>query len=436
MSTFDPTTKTNRRGFLSATAATAGTLALARSVHGRGAAAPKALKMGVIGVGWYGMVDAMAALKVGGVEVTAVCDVDSEHLNAAADQLEKLQGKRPATYKLHAEMLKKADLDVVAIGSPPHWHALQLIDCIKHGLDVYEEKPLAYDIREGRAMADCVSKSDRIVQVGFQRRQSAAFKQAAAAVKAGKIGQLVQADVQIHHRAGTKDTTPQAPPAALDWDLWCGPAPKIPYSPQVGHKSWRLETTTGHGHLVDWGIHNVDATRMMLGLGMPNRITAAGGIYHLQGKITTPDTLTVHFDFDRLPVVWRHRLWGATEYNPEVNNGVFLYGDEGTIFVSDQKWVFVPTGKSAQREEHTAPADLGALHMANFLDCVRTRKQPDCQIEQGFQATATVQLAMIAYESASVVQWDSKTEQILHNPAAAKLLKREYRKPYVHPYQG
>ncbi len=436
MNTLDSATKTNRRGFFSATAATAGTWVLARAVHGQETATPKKLKMGVIGVGWYGMVDAKAALKVGGVEVTAVCDVDSDHLNSAADQLETLQGKRPATYKLHGEMLEKADLDIVAIGSPPHWHALQLIDCVKHGLDVYAEKPLAYDIREGRAMADFVNKSDRIVQVGFQRRQSAAFKQAAEAVKAGKIGQLVQADVQIHYRAGTKDPTPQDPPASLDWDLWCGPGPKIPYSPQVGHKSWRLEKTSGHGHLVDWGIHNIDATRMMLGLGMPKRITADGGIYRYQGKITTPDTLTVHFEFEQLPVVWRHRLWGATEYNPEVNNGVLLYGDEATIFASDQKWVLVPKGKSAQREEHAAPADLGALHMANFLDCVRTRKQPDCLVEEGFQATATVQLGMIAYESASVVHWDCQTEQILNNPPAAKLLKREYRKPYAHPYQG
>jgi predicted dehydrogenase len=262
------------------------------------------------------------------------------------------------------------------------------------------------------------------------------MRDAADFIRAGKAGQIVQVDAQIHYRAGTSDPTPQEPPACLDWDLWCGPGPKIPYSPQVGHRSWRLEKTSGHGHLVDWGIHNIDATRTMLGLGMPTQITAAGGLYYYAGKITTPDTLTVHFEFDSLPVVWRHRLWGATEYAPEVNNGMFFYGDEATVFASDRRWVVIPKKSPSQHEEFNVATDMGTEQMANFLECVRTRQQPACPIEEGFQSTATVQLGMIAYESGSVVQWDAEAEQIVENPAAAELLKREYRKPYVHPYSG
>ena len=424
----------HRRAFLGAAAAS--TLAIPRSVHCQQPEPTRPLRIGVIGVGWYGMVDAKAALKVGGVEIAAVCDVDREHLESSAAALEKLQGARPRTFKLYEQMLGQADLDAAIIATPPHWHALQLIACIKHGLDVYCEKPLAYDIREGRAMVDAVRASDRIVQIGFQRRQSQAFRQAGQFVRAGKAGRIVQADVQIHYHAGTKDPTPQPPPPSLDWDLWCGPGPKIPYSPQVGHKSWRLEKTSGHGHLVDWGIHNIDATRMMLGLATPKEVIAAGGIYHYKDKITTPDTLTVHFEFDALPVVWRHRLWGAAEYDPEVNNGVFLFGDEATVFVSDRRWVVIPKGRRTERQGFQVPSDMGRLHMADFLQCVRTRRRPACPVEEGFQATATVQLGMIAYESASVVRWDERSEQIVDNPKAAALLKREYRKPYVHPYQG
>ncbi len=425
--------QTNRRGFLGAAAA-AGTLAVTGTA---GTAEDKrVLKMGVIGVGWYGMVDAKAALKVGGVEIAAVCDVDSEHLKKAADDLEKLQGKRPQEFRLYEEMLDKAELDIVAIGSPPHWHALQLIACLDRKLDVYCEKPLSYDVREGRALVDAVKKSGCVVQVGFQRRQSEAFRQVKEFVAAGKAGRIVQADVQIHYRTGTKDPTPQNPPPSLDWDLWCGPGPKIAYSPQVGHKSWRLEKTSGHGHLVDWGIHNIDATRMMLDLSTPKQITAAGGNYQLDGIITTPDTLTVHFEFDELPVIWRHRLWGATEYNPEVNNGVFLYGEEATIFASDRRWVVVPKSKGAERQEFDAPCDLGTRHMANFLDAVRTGAPLACPIEVGYQGTATVQLGMIAYESNSVVKWDEQAERIVDNEPAAKLLKRAYREPWIHPYQG
>jgi predicted dehydrogenase len=195
-----------------------------------------------------------------------------------------------------------------------------------------------------------------------------------------------------------------------------------------------LEKTSGHGHLVDWGIHLIDTTRHFLSLGMPETITAAGGLYAYEGKITTPDTLSVQFDFDGLPVHWRHRLWGATEYEPAVNNGIFFFGDKGTVFAGDRKWTFIPRGAKQEREEHEAQADMGALHMADFLDAVRTRRQPKCPIIEGYQSTATVQLAMISYESNTTVNWDTEKEEVVENPAASPLLKREYRQPYKHPF--
>lgn len=424
--------KSTRRAFLGAAAATSA--ALGRT--GFGFAENRKLKMGVIGVGWYGMVDAKAALKAGGVEAVAICDVDSEHLEKNAAELEKLQGTRPKTFKHYQDLLDERGLDFVVIGTPPHWHALMLIAALEKGLDVYCEKPLAYDVREGNAMVAAAKKHDRVVQIGFQRRQSKAFQEVKEFIDAGEAGRIVQVDAQIHYQAGTKDPTPQDPPASLDWDLWSGPGPKIPYSPQVGHFNWRLEHTSGHGHLVDWGIHLIDGTRMVLGLGMPRRTIAAGGLYQLVDRITTPDTLTVHFEFERCPVVWRHRLWGSQEYNPEVNNGVFFFGDRATVFSTDQKWVVIPKGKPDQREEHEAKSDLGLAHMADFLEAVRTRGEPACGIEEAYRTTATVQLGMIAYETASTVRWDASSQQIVENPAAAKLLKREYREPWKHPYRG
>ena len=428
--------QSSRREFLGTAVAAAGTLAIKRGVHSAEPAPPSELKMGVIGAGWYGMVDAKAALKVGGVKVTAICDVDSDHLTKSADELQRQQGQRPQTFQRYEDLLDKTQLDVVVIGTPPHWHALQLIACLERGLDVYCEKPLAYDIREGQAMVAAVQRhGQRRVQIGFQRRQSQAMQAAAEFIRAGKAGKILQVDARIHYRAGTNDPTPQDPPPSLDWESWCGPGPKIPYSPQVGHMSWRLEKTSGHGHLVDWGIHNIDATRMMLGLGTPKQVTAAGGLVKLQGKITTPDTLTVHFEFEQLPVVWRHRIWGAVETDPEFSNGMFFYGDEATVFASDQRWLVFKEGKDVKPEEFKANSDMGTLHMADFLECVRSRKQPACSVEEGFRSTATVQLGMIAYESGTTVRWDEKTRQILDNPEAAKLLQRDYRPPYVHPYQ-
>lgn len=427
--------KTNRRTFLSATAA-AGGLALARGGHVSAAETPNNIRIGLIGAGGYGMTDSKAALRAGGAELVAVCDVDSEHLEQSAAELEKLQGKRPQAFKLYDDLLAMDALDAVIIAAPPHWHALPFLAALKRGVDIYCEKPLAYDVREGRAMVDAAAKSDRVVQIGFQRRQSKAFQEVKEFIAAGEAGEIVQVDVQIHYNAGAKDATPQPPPASLDWDLWCGPAPKIPYSPQVGHRSWRLEKTTGHGHLVDWGIHLIDATRLVLGLDMPRQVTAMGGIYRYRDIITTPDTLTAHFEFDRCPVVWRHRLWGAAEYTPEVNNGVFFFGDKATVFATDKRWEVIPIAKNAERVDHPVQGDNGLAHMTNFLEAVRSRQKPSCQIDDAFRSTATVQLGMISYETGTTVEWDAAAEQIVGNEAAAALLKRPYREPWQHPYAG
>lgn len=425
----------SRRRFLSSTAM--GTAALAH-LSARGAepraGAARPLRLGLIGCGWYGMVDVKAAFKVGGVVVNALCDVDTDHLSQSADEVAKLQDRRPATFHRYQDLLDREDLDAVILATPPHWHALPFIAAVQRGLDVYCEKPLAYDLRECRAMAEAARQSGRIVQIGFQRRQSPCYQAVRDYLREGRAGRIVCAEANIHYTAGTKDPTPQDPPASLDWDLWCGPAPKIPYSPQVGHFNWRLERTTGQGHLVDWGIHLIDAARFILGEGSPRSVAAAGGLYALRGKITTPDILTAHFDFASCPLTWRHRIWGAQEYTPEVSNGLFFYGEKETLFVTDNRWVVIPKGKSDAREVHEAQADLGPLHMADFLSAVRERRAPAVSIDDALHSTAAVKLAMIAYDTGSRVTWDAASENIAGNPPAQALLKRDYRGPWVHPY--
>ncbi len=424
-----------RRQFLQSTAV--GAVALSQFPALLSGAEPdKKLKLGLIGCGWYGMVDLKAALKCGGVEVVSLCDVDTDHLQQSANEVEKLQGKKPQTFKLYEEMLKAGGQEAVIIATPPHWHALQLLAVLDHGLDVYCEKPLSYDIREARAMVDAVNKSGRIVQIGFQRRESAAFQAVRQRVQAGDTGRIVCAEATINYTAGTKDPTPQPPPASLDWDLWCGPAPKIPYSPQVGHMNWRLEKTTGQGHLVDWGIHLIDAARVILGEGMPRTVTTAGGLYQLKGRITTPDVLTAHFEFASTPLTWHHRIWGAEEYNPQISNGITLYGEKETVFVTDERWEIIPRGKGKERQVHEQKTDMGGLHMAAFLEAVRARKPANCLIDDAYRSTAAVKLAMISYDTGTKVTWDEKGETIPGNPSAAKLLKRDYRRPWMHPYHA
>jgi predicted dehydrogenase len=284
-----------------------------------------------------------------------------------------------------------------------------------------------------------------VIQVGFQRRQSAAIRQVAQHVAKGHAGRIVTAAAQIHYPARLQDPTPVAPPASLDWDQWCGPAPKLPYSPQVGHFHWRLEEAYGNGHLVDWGIHWIDALRTVLGLGMPRTVQSAGGIFGLQGRITTPDVMSAWFDFDGIPVTWSHRLFGAAEYAPETNIAMFLYGEKETIFFNDSRDEVIPAPKGAapsppvgapERRRVEAANDQQTAHVAEWLDAVRTRGKVSCPPEDAYRSTATVQLAMIALKAGGRVDWDASTEQVLGNPKAAALVKREYRGPWVHPWKG
>jgi predicted dehydrogenase len=421
----------NRRLFL-------GTLAAGAALGVRTARAqPKdVVRLGLIGCGWYGGVVLDAAFKAGGVEVAALCDADSEHLGKAADKYAGMQAAPPKTFKDWRELLDAPGLHAVVIATPPHWHALPFIEACRRGLDIYCEKPLAYDIREGRAMVDAARSSGRIVQVGFQRRQSDTIRQAAEYIAGGAPGRIVAVDAQIHYAPRLADPTPKAPPPALDWDLWCGPAPRLPYSEQVGHFNWRLEKTYGNGHLVDWGIHWIDAIRTILGLGMPRAVQAAGGLYHLKGRITTPDVLTAHFDFETCPVVWRHRLTGSPEYTPETNIGMFFYGEKETVFVNDRRFVVVPQGENAQRRVVESANDAQTAHVAEFLEAVRSRRHPSCTPDDAYRSTGAVQLAMIALDAGGRVEWDASSEDVRDNPRASTLLRREYRAPWTHPFRG
>ncbi|MFA7493634.1 MAG: Gfo/Idh/MocA family oxidoreductase [Proteiniphilum sp.] len=394
------------------------------------------LKVGLIGSGWYGMVIAKAALQAGGVEITAICDVDTAHLKNSAAELETLQGSKPREFKDYHQLLNLPGLDAILIGTPPQWHALQFVDACKKGLPIYCEKPLAYDVEEGKAMMAATKKAGNIVQVGFQRRQSKAFQKAKELIQNGDLGRVRQIGAQIHYNPGNTDTAIQDPPASLDWDAWCGPAPKLPYRPSIGHMSWRLEKEYGNGHLVDWGIHHIDIIRTIMDFGMPESIMATGSLDLLKGKITTPDTLLATMHFKDCPVIWQHRLWGTGELNPQFNNGIFFYGEKGTLFASDNKLILTPNGRDKEQQVMDIDTpDMQEKHLAEFINAVRAKDKSliSCHVEDAFQSTATVQLAMISYETGSEVGWDITGKRISGNENARKLSARPYRQGYVRP---
>lgn len=179
-----------RRKFVEMTSL--GSVALASSLYIPSLQQDRKIKVGLIGAGWYGMVDINAAFKTGNIEVIGICDVDSDRLNTNADEIAKLQSARPKTFKYYNDLLDMKGLEAVFIASPPHWHALQFIAACEKGLSIYSEKPLSYDIAEGLAMLKAYEKADNIVQIGFQRRQSDAFKRAKELIESGRIGMFIR----------------------------------------------------------------------------------------------------------------------------------------------------------------------------------------------------------------------------------------------------
>ena len=426
----------NRRKFMGKTAL--GTAAALSSVYIPSYAANKKLRLGLIGSGWYGMVLMKAALKDGNVEVVGICDVDTEHLEASSKELMELQGKAPKKFTDYQELLDQKNLDAIFIGTQPHWHALQFIDATSKGFPIYCEKPLAYDIREGQAMIKAQEAAGNIVQIGFQRRQSKAFQKVKEMIRVGELGKVHQVKAQIHYGANLKDHTVQEPPASLNWEAWCGPAPKLQYRPIIGHMAWRLEKEYGNGHLVDWGIHHIDTIRFIMDEEMPTEYHAMGGIYEFEDKITTPDTLAAQFAFEKAPVMWEHRIWGAAEYEPSTKNGIFFYGDKATVFASDHRLVVIPNEEDAQPKEiEMRTKDMQERHVHEFLNAVRENKQSmvSCTIQDAAKSTAAVQLAMVAYEAGSRIKWDQSKMEVVNNPEAAKMVMRPYRGDYKHPYQ-
>ena len=390
----------------------------------------------MIGCGWYGIKLAKTVMNIDGFSMVSLCDIDSVHLKSVADEIERVQGSRPKEYKAYQELLDKDDLQAVIIATQPHWHALQFVAACEKGLDIYCCKPLAYDVYEGLAMIKAAQKADNIVQIGFMQRSNVVGDKIRSLIEEGRLGKIHQIGAQIHYNPNPGDPTIQDPPPSLDWETWCGPAPKLPYRPSIGHFNWRLEKEYGNGHLVDWGIHYIDYLRKTMDLGTPTSVQATGGIVAHKGQITTPDTLHARMDFEDFPIIWQHRMYGAGDLHPEFNSGYTFYGEEATMYGDFKRLIIQPNGKGKSPEAIEVPTK-GVMEkdLINFLEAIKSRDKSSilCPIEDGFQSTAAVQLAMISYYTNKKIEWDQEKKTISNDEQAAKLLARPYRGKYKRP---
>lgn len=416
----------------------------------------KPKRVGIIGPGWYGKADLIRLIQVAPIEVVSMADVDKHMLDQAADRIAVRQDskKRPRTYSDYRKMLAEKDLDIVLIATPDHWHALAMIDAVKAGCHVYQQKPISTDVVEGEAMLAAARKSKRVVQVGTQRRSTPHLIEARdQIVREGKLGKVGLVEIYCYYPMRLNANPPAiAPPDYLDWDAWTGPAPLRPYNANIHPGQWRSYKEYGNGILGDMCIHMLDMTRWMLGLGWPKRISSEGGIFVQKKSVANvPDTQTATFEFDDVTVVWQHRTWGGAP-DPQDAWGATFWGDKGTLKASVYRYEFTPLvgnktkvrkdvtyeldqypeDKTEERlEKHVAPAMR--YHMKDFLSAIATGAKPVADIEEGHISTASCILANVALESGRSITWDPAKQRAVDNEEANRRLRRPYRQGYTHP---
>jgi predicted dehydrogenase len=446
----------HRRDFLKRTAAA---VVLSRLPRYAEQLADARKRVGLIGTGWYGKTDLFRLIQVAPVDVVSLCDVDTRLLAAAADQVASRQAskRKPRTYTDYREMLRERDLDIVIVVTPDHWHALPMIDAVKAGADVWVQKPISVDVVEGQAMLAAARKYNRVVQVGMQRRSTPHLVNARnRIVKEGRLGTVGLVEIYCYYHMRARNNPPDTqPPEYLNYDMWTGPAPMRPYNELVHPRRWRAFMEYSNGIVGDMCVHMLDMVRWMLDLGMPTRISSAGGILvDKASKANITDTQTVTFDFGSLPVVWTHRTYGDPP-DPKYPWGATIYGDKGTLKAGVMGFDFVPNGKDQQPiredvvyeleqfpedktekdlERHVAPAIRA--HMRDFLASIESRRAPVADIEQGYMSASACILANIAQQLGRSITWDHATGAVVNDAEANRLLRRPYRSPWVHPEPG
>jgi predicted dehydrogenase len=413
----------------------------------------KPLKVGLIGTGWYGKSDLFRLMQVAPVEVLALCDPDRNQLNQAGKMVSERQksGKTPKLYNDYRQLLKENELDIAIVGSPDHWHPLQMIDAVKAGAHVYVQKPISVDVLEGEAMVDAARKYNKTVQVGTQRKSTPHLIQAKRdIVDKGLLGKVAHVEMYCYYGMRNNGNPPIQPvPEFFDYEMWTGPAPMRPYDGLPHTRWWRTFNEYGNGIMGDMCIHMFDTARWMLDLGWPNRISSEGGIYVQKGgKSNIPDTQTAVFEYNDLNCVWQHRSWG-TPPDPDYPWGLTLYGEKGTLRMSTMRYDFTPVDPKAAKihqdvifekekypedlkeeriELNAAPATRG--HMLDFLAAIDKKSRPIADIEAGHISTASCIIANLSMRLGRPLSYDPVKKVIINDPEATALLARPYRGPW------
>jgi predicted dehydrogenase len=453
-----PLMKVNRRTFVSAgvsgVAAATTTGLGARSALG----ANNRIRVASIGVGGMGRSDLRDFLKMPEVDIVAVCDTWEQNRNRAVE----MTGGKAVAYKDFREVLDRKDIDAVIIATPDHWHVPIALAACDAGKDMYVEKPLSHTVEEGRKLAQAVTLNKKVLQMGTQQRSGKHYQEAVGLIRAGELGKITRVHTwNFGNEAptGIGNHSTGEPPAGLDWDMYLGPAPYVPFSPNRFIYYFRWFWDYSGGKMTDWGTHHFDIIHWAMNVQGPESAFAVGHKYALEDNRETPDTMEVIFEYPGFIATFSHRDCNAYAPQSHDNYGIEFFGTDGTMYLNRNGFWVTPEMTISdnslepyylrQVRENRSPRQpwedryqataarsdfrIGARsnqhiqHVRNFIDCLKSREKPISDVETGHRSTTAPLLANIALKVGRKIHWDLESEKILDDKEASLLLTKQYR---------
>ncbi|MBO7524805.1 MAG: Gfo/Idh/MocA family oxidoreductase [Verrucomicrobia bacterium] len=444
----------NRREFIKNTALA--TAVISAMPYIKADSPSKKYKTALVGCGWWGNNILGEAIACGECKIVALCDVDQRFLKSTEERVKDLTGDTPKTYGDYRELLEKEKPEIVIIATPDHWHPLIFIDAVRHGAHVYVEKPISHTVLEGAAMVKAARAANRVAVAGTHRRVSPHNISAREFIRSGKLGKIGLVKAFVKYGGGPEKPLKNIdPPKELDWDMWCGPAPLRPYAGDIKNpwgggphpRGFRSYLDFANGQLGDWGVHWIDQIQWILDLTQPKRIFSMGGrpvrgpviLTDTEQTTDVPDHQIVTWEYENgTQVYWEHRLFAGNNQEKGENVGCYFYGTEGVLHLGWLSgWAFYPSWRGdviKQSAQLHQPDDQNIKeNWANFLECIKTGKRPESDIEAIYNAPASCLLGMLSLKLGRAVNWDESKCAFINDPEADALLKRKYRGSWEYP---
>jgi len=400
------------------------------------------LNIGAIGINGMGWANVTSALKIPGVNLVAICDVDRNVLDKRLADHAKLKpdAPKPETFEDYRKLLDRKDIDAVIIGTPDHWHALQMIHACEAGKDVYVEKPVGNSIVECRTMVAAQKRYNKVVQAGQWQRSQQHFRDAVDYIRTGKLGNIRTVKVWCYQ--GWMKPGPIVPdsavPAGVNYDMWLGPAKKRAFNSSRFHFNFRWFWDYAGGLMTDWGVHLMDYAIFGMDAPLPKTVSALGGPFaYPELYQEAPDTMGALYEFDKFNLIWDHAM-GIDNGLFGRDHGIAFIGNNGTLELDRGGWEVIPENRAKEKAivERRKPTDNGLdQHWKNFVAAVKAKDHSmlNCPIETGAHIASVCQLGNIAFRTQEKLTWDKDGGKFTNKKVNDEYLMAKYNNGYKLP---